>query len=54
MMLTGNTRGEVLAWLYKLFLVAELPDNKDGRRRESRRRSAISKVLEESGVDFRA
>lgn len=49
-MLTGITREDVLAWLYKLFLVAELPDDEDGRRRESRRRSAISTVLEDSGV----
>ena len=50
-MFTGKSRGDVLARLHRVYQVEELPAEEDDRQRECRRRVAIGKVLEESGIE---
>ena len=52
MMFTGKSREDVLARLHRVYQAEELPAEEDDRRRECRRRVAIGKVLEESGIEM--
>ena len=52
MMFTGKSREDVLARLHRVYQAEELPADEDDRRRECRRRVAIGKVLEESGIEL--
>ncbi|KAM0805200.1 hypothetical protein BDR22DRAFT_959297 [Usnea florida] len=52
MMFTGKSREDVLARLHGVYQAEELPADEDDRQRECRRRVAIGKVLEESGIEM--